>query len=380
MPPYFNLSIEGAKCTECLQGLLRCSLRCSECGEGAHLVCSGLPRVFLLRLATTRACFVCSTCIRAKAGEKMDEVLKEIDELMGRERELRESSQTSSDTLSVNGAEIPGNTPSAPSLSQMPATQLLCDDQQLDWTAESAAQQRSIEPLHPSQPLVGRSESVVQNSQLRGGAESGVAGQSFNSKLNFNGKPVEKGKRKEVCRYYKRGTCKHGKKGDDCMYAHPGKCFKYLKFGDDEHKGCKNRTCQYLHPPLCRLVESGRVCRRENCKFLHRKSALKNCKNLALDKIPRNRNRNYSEVVLSGGSHSVEVERHEPPSVKTERRGVFPRRTEVSAHPAGHSEHQQDFQLDFRVLQDQMARMERHLRHLLDVRDSERGANRCGIH
>ena len=95
--------------------------------------------MILLKLATTMACFLCSTRIRANPEEKLNEVLKEIDELMGREKDL---GKTSCDTLPVNGAEISENTPSAPSLSQMLATQLLCDDQQLDWTAESAAQQR----------------------------------------------------------------------------------------------------------------------------------------------------------------------------------------------------------------------------------------------
>ena len=84
---------------------------------------------------------------------------------------------------------------------------------------------------------------------------------------------------KNLCRYFKKGTCVHGLKGNKvvnsikCGYLHPKRCFKYLNFKDDKKKGCvKGGNCQYYHPPICPNSLQNKVCEDTKCKMPHLKS------------------------------------------------------------------------------------------------------------
>ena len=44
--------------------------------------CSGLPLMSLVPLATMRASFVCRSCIKAKAGDKLPDVTNEIKKIL----------------------------------------------------------------------------------------------------------------------------------------------------------------------------------------------------------------------------------------------------------------------------------------------------------
>ena len=86
MPPYFNQPSEGARCLQCVGTLRGASLCCADCGELAHLICSNRPTLNLVRLAITRATYVCPTCIRAKAGDKLKSILDNVEQIVLRER------------------------------------------------------------------------------------------------------------------------------------------------------------------------------------------------------------------------------------------------------------------------------------------------------
>ena len=86
-------------------------------------------------------------------------------------------------------------------------------------------------------------------------------------------------RKEDICRYYKRGTCRHGwngAKGEGCQFEHPKMCFKYLKNGTHRIGGCtKKSKCLYYHPPLCKNSMAKRECANERCKFMHLKGTLK---------------------------------------------------------------------------------------------------------
>ena len=42
-----------------------------------------------------------------------------------------------------------------------------------------------------------------------------------------------------VCKHYKKGNCKHGRKGINCEYSHPKPCSKLMKHGNKGPRGCK---------------------------------------------------------------------------------------------------------------------------------------------
>ena len=125
MPSYRNTEIAGAPCTECRRGLLGSSLRCTDCSEGAHLICSGLPLVALICLATTRAPFVCSACTKSKAGEKLADVTEEIEGILEQERAARHKlTQTDGSRMADLGRTCSDGTSTASSSLQPPTSNL----------------------------------------------------------------------------------------------------------------------------------------------------------------------------------------------------------------------------------------------------------------
>jgi hypothetical protein len=71
----------------------------------------------------------------------------------------------------------------------------------------------------------------------------------------------------KVCGFYSRSCCKHGNKGEGCSYAHPNKCFKWIKRG---LAGCsKGADCDYYHIKLCKSAAKGTDCTNDKCTLPH---------------------------------------------------------------------------------------------------------------
>jgi hypothetical protein len=81
---------------------------------------------------------------------------------------------------------------------------------------------------------------------------------------------------KKVCRYYRKGNCKHGASGRKCSYDHPKPCLKFLRHGMNMDKGCRMRgKCGGFHPWMCKSSLVRGVCTDENCKLPHVKGTKK---------------------------------------------------------------------------------------------------------
>ena len=76
---------------------------------------------------------------------------------------------------------------------------------------------------------------------------------------------------KKICRFYARGSCKHGVSGTrdgKCNFAHPPMCKPYQQYGRRGPNGCKG-DCKLWHPKLCfKAIDFGECLNRE-CKFWH---------------------------------------------------------------------------------------------------------------
>ena len=72
---------------------------------------------------------------------------------------------------------------------------------------------------------------------------------------------------KEICRFYKNGTCKFGK---ECRKEHPKFCKKFTKHGLRKHnpQGCDCK-CGKVHPNACRESLRSKECSRDQCRFYH---------------------------------------------------------------------------------------------------------------
>ena len=358
MPSYFNASIAGAPCVECRRGLLGSSLRCADCGEGVHFVCSGLPLMSLVRLATTRASFVCGACVRVKAGDKLKEVTEEIERFVEQEKASKKklcNSRGADESQSATGEESPIPASQARS-SQVDVSSLgLGGDDSWAGGTQSQAGETQISELPPGVARTSDASSCGDGSGNRQRNKPKSKSPIIDS--SSGGRETKTGAI-GICRYYESGSCKHGGKGEGCKYAHPKKCFKFIRFGNDKYKGCGGNKCDFFHPPLCRLTEAGKTCTRKKCKFFHRKvQVAKNVK--ATFKEDQQTTRDSPSA-----TRAEEVSGRD--ALSASRRVAMAENGTPEQVMTGGSE---SWQVNFRLLQDQIRRIERQLGYLLDIRD-----------
>ena len=98
---------------------------------------------------------------------------------------------------------------------------------------------------------------------------------------NQNRKPI-------VCKFFKRNACRHGPKGDECKYAHPEICKKFIQHGTRQPQGCtKGSKCEHMHPQMCMSSLRRGKCLNKSCKFRHVKGTVRETTNTS-----RNTSRN----------------------------------------------------------------------------------------
>ena len=75
---------------------------------------------------------------------------------------------------------------------------------------------------------------------------------------------------RNICRFYRQGTCKHGLTGCNCPQEHPPPCRRLMKHGNRSPQGCTSgRACEYFHPKMCPTSLSKRECFKADCKLKH---------------------------------------------------------------------------------------------------------------
>ena len=75
---------------------------------------------------------------------------------------------------------------------------------------------------------------------------------------------------KKLCKFYKRGNCKFGRKGLHCPFDHPKACRKLLQHGNKGANGCKDgNKCINFHPKMCPDSIKNRTCFDLQCNLVH---------------------------------------------------------------------------------------------------------------
>ena len=73
-----------------------------------------------------------------------------------------------------------------------------------------------------------------------------------------------------ICRYFRRGTCKHGLRGNDCKYLHPQMCREFVQHGTRQPTWCNlGKKCKQFHPLMCLNSLRANECLYENCSYNH---------------------------------------------------------------------------------------------------------------
>ena len=74
----------------------------------------------------------------------------------------------------------------------------------------------------------------------------------------------------QICRFYKKGSCKFGRKGTECPYSHPKPCRKLMQHGNKAPRGCKEGSnCSDYHPRMCSNSITTGECYKSNCPYVH---------------------------------------------------------------------------------------------------------------
>ena len=77
-------------------------------------------------------------------------------------------------------------------------------------------------------------------------------------------------KKDTVCKFFSKGSCKHGQSGENCNYAHPEVCRKFTQHGTRKPRGCNlGKNCKFLHPVMYIHSLRKAECMNNRCSFRH---------------------------------------------------------------------------------------------------------------
>ncbi|KAK4295001.1 hypothetical protein Pmani_004385 [Petrolisthes manimaculis] len=85
-----------------------------------------------------------------------------------------------------------------------------------------------------------------------------------------NANPSSNTRNPRVCRYYRKGTCKHGVSGKGCKFYHPKPCQRLISHGPKGKRGCTlGSKCPNYHPILCRNSIQKQICVNKDSTYTH---------------------------------------------------------------------------------------------------------------
>lgn len=229
-PPEHLCKICSSICvTECI--------KCETCDEYIHPHCSKLPAYALVNWFTTRHKYKCEPCVRSSldTGEYDRKYAFVTNLLLNNTKEIA----VNNDISDCEG-----------SISEQP-TQENSDtliNTQKESESVNCELQKTLVDSNKSQPHSNPNPNLPNN------------------KSNNNST-----RKAQICRFYKTHSCKHGRAGKNCGYAHPRVCYKYRHYGRDIKRGCISQTCNHYHPTICKNSEKDRLCLHLECPYLHLK-------------------------------------------------------------------------------------------------------------
>ena len=73
-----------------------------------------------------------------------------------------------------------------------------------------------------------------------------------------------------ICKFYRKGTCRHGISGKGCPNRHPPACKALIQHGKRGPRGCTNgNKCKEFHPKMCQQSLKARECLTLDCPSRH---------------------------------------------------------------------------------------------------------------
>ena len=128
--------------------------------------------------------------------------------------------------------------------------------------------------------------------------------------------PPRPEKRKNICKFFRKGTCKYGLKGKDCLYTHPSLCKKFTSHGTHQRLGCNmGKTCSNFHPIMCMDSLRKRECFNELCNLNHIKGTKRRTNH---DETKQTHHESKSKVSFKD---NIDTDKHVPKHRTLEKNG-----------------------------------------------------------
>ena len=219
-----NLPPPEQSCGVCSKPCVLECIKCDTCNKYIHPNCSKLPAYALVNWFTTRYKYKCEPCVRISMdNEEYDQKYAFVSNLL----------------INDSGNESNGGHEDSECEQLSQAKTIVTPDN---------LQSRDSPVLPPTTTTSNTSNTNYTESSVR----------------NSN-------KKTQICRFYKTHSCKYGRSGNKCNYAHPKVCYKYRTYGRDRKRGCTSQTCTHYHPTICKNSEKYGLCLYLECPYLHLK-------------------------------------------------------------------------------------------------------------
>lgn len=244
--------------------VLEC-IKCETCDKYLHPKCSELPTYALVNWFTTRHKYKCEPCVRTSLDDKEYDrkyafvanlLISDVGEAMVNENNSDHESSVSEQSVQAVVTAASDN------LQKKIIEKEYRSDQERGGF-EQSPRAVSIDSNKPNPlvnpPLLSTTSTSNNNNNI---TNNNITNSVRNSNNN---------KKTQICKFYKTHSCKYGRSGKKCNYAHPKVCYKYRIYGRDTKKGCTSQTCTHYHPVICKNSEKDRLCLHLDCPHLHLK-------------------------------------------------------------------------------------------------------------
>lgn len=264
-------------------------IKCNDCHMWVHYWCTGLPTYNLITLTRSSRRYSCQPCTKqnhANFEDLWEEIEKcKLDESRPSDSPLQEVNVENNNTSSARQTQEAFSLGSSPEdmeinlsldtpITQGPPTQR--DD--------SEQQSTSLSIITPN------TTQKTTNQEGGDGAPTTMSNQTSNKSGNSH--------KTRICRYHRRGNCRHGLTGKNCPFKHPKLCQKYIKHGPNRDHDCKQgKECTFLHPTLCRNSLNKGMCFYQKCKFIHPEGTVRHRENKTTMKSSNQREDNDADRI-----------------------------------------------------------------------------------
>ena len=253
-------------------------LACSSCGQECHNECLienftklGLETSDYLKLLQLPGIhFLCNSCEEQTIlNIKTNKIYEQFDNPAPTLNSCEQSETADSTSLISPPTPVSEPIPTCDSdIQQYISPTVIVDKTQFSSSDESDVESEWHD-THNVSKTAHRTNFMKRQNEVSKDLNQHLTSESVNTRSEADNKE----KPKNVCKFLRKGSCKHGmsgKKDGGCRFFHPKLCNRFIQHGTRQPRGCnKGNSCQFLHPQMCMNSLRKQECFDQQCRFNH---------------------------------------------------------------------------------------------------------------